>query len=159
MVGVWQGVADRHGWLVMASKFFRNGIDVNRILISLLEDARTLAMVYPIDTSHIVASGFSGGGMGSYELAELAPELISALVINSGLMHRSTRQVPDQYPKGKRAVYLASPTDFRYREMETDRVWVERLGWKTKWIEFQGGHIPAPDSAYEEAAGWLETQW
>ncbi len=94
--------------------------------------------------------------MASYDLAELAPEQISALVINTGMMSPSLRELEAKYPKGKIVAYLASPTDFRYREMKADRIWMERLGWRTKWIEFQGGHQPAPDSAYEEAGGWLD---
>jgi predicted esterase len=143
----------------MASKAFRNGIDVSGILNALVENTRALAGVFPIDSSRIVASGFSGGGMGSYDLALLSPDQISALVVNTGIMQPSFRELEDKYPRGKIVAYLASPTDFRYREMMSDRAWMERLGWRTKWIEFQGGHRPAPDSAYEEAAAWLENQW
>jgi hypothetical protein len=31
--------------------------------------------------------------------------------------------------------------------------------WKTKWIEFEGGHRIAPDSAYQQAAQWLEEKF
>ncbi len=53
-------------------------------------------------------------------------------------------------------VFLASPTDFRYNEMKRDRGFLESHGWKTKWIEFTGGHTLAPYEIYEQAAQWLE---
>ena len=56
------------------------------------------------------------------------------------------------YPRGKIAVFLASPSDFRYSEMKRDLAFLKSLGWKTEWIEFKGGHKAAPPSAYKEAA-------
>jgi hypothetical protein len=60
------------------------------------------------------------------------------------------------YPKARLAVFLASPTDFRYQEMRHDRQMLERFEWKTEWIEFEGGHKPAPPAAYEQAARWID---
>ena len=54
---------------------------------------------------------------------------------------------------------LASPSDFRYQEMKRDRTFLEILGWKTKWIEFQGGHRIAPAASYDQAARWLIENW
>ena len=40
--------------------------------------------------------------------------------------------------------------------MQSDRRFLEGLGWETKWIEFEGGHVIAPQKVYKEAADWLE---
>lgn len=88
--------------------------------------------------------------------------------------------------ENKTVVFLASPTDFRYKNMQWDRQFLESKGWKTKsaycailaqyvlqsqhskidkilptlqWIEFEGGHNFAPESAYEEAAEWIEEKY
>jgi len=71
-----------------------------------------------------------------------------------GMMHASF--FTPNYPEGKIAVFLASPTDFRYGEMKRDRSFLEQHHWKIDWIEFAGGHRLAPAAAYEQAAGWLE---
>ena len=66
----------------------------------------------------------------------------------------------DDYPMLKTAVFLASPTDFRYNEMKRDRSFVEHHHWKTYWIDFDDGHSLVPASVYEQAADWLdENQW
>jgi hypothetical protein len=98
--------------------------------------------------------------MGAHAFAFLSPQLISAVVINTGMMHENYSQGAQKYmyPKGKLAVFLASPTDFRYGAMKKDRVFLEELGWKTQWIEFAGGHTFAPQAKYEEAALWLEEE-
>ena len=44
---------------------------------------------------------------------------------------------------------LSSKTDFRYEEMARDREFLEGFAWDVKWIEFDGGHKIAPDSAWQ----------
>ena len=112
-------------------------------------------MNFPIDRSKIIVSGFSGGAMGSHAFAFSYPRLISAVVLNTGMIHEHYTQQKHRYPRRKLAVFLASPTDFRYEAMKQDRKFLESLDWKTKWIEFKGGHSIAPDSVYQKAAQWL----
>ena len=97
--------------------------------------------------------------MQSHSFSFHYPGLISAIVINTGMMDDYYINRVSSYPKRKIAVFLASPTDFRYNEMKRDRNFLEKLEWKTKWIEFTGGHVLAPDSAYQEAAAWLAEQF
>lgn len=159
MIKVWQNAADEHKWLVIASKKFRNGIDSTPIFNQLYTDITQGKLNLPIDRKRIAATGLSGGGMGSHALVFAYPGLVSAVIINTGMMNEYYYPRKDDYPKNKIAVFLASPTDFRYNEMKRDRVFLEELGWKTKWIEFQGGHVLAPQSVYSEAAKWLAEQW
>ncbi len=92
--------------------------------------------------------------MVSHAFAKFYPQLASAVVINTGMMEESFMTA--DYPEQKVAVFLASPTDFRYKEMQRDLAFLESHRWKTKWIEFRGGHALAPDEVCEQAAQWLE---
>jgi len=160
MINLWQRNAERHKWIVFASITFSNGQDIERslaYLVSILKNK--IITAYPVDTDRIAASGFSGGGMGSHGLAFEYPDLVSAVIVNTCMINKYFYTVAERYPQGKKAVFLASPTDFRYNEMKSDRALLEQHGWKTKWIEFEGGHRIAPQQCYDAAADWLEVQW
>ncbi len=80
--------------------------------------------------------------------------------MNTGMMpHHMAGNDPfdaAHYPRGKLAVFLASPKDFRYREMQEDRALLETVGWQTAWFEFDAGHTYAPPDVYQQAAAWLD---
>jgi len=158
MIDTWKRVAEDHKWMIFASKEFRNGVDPTPAFSRIVDILGDLSSRWPIDKSKIIASGVSGGGMGSHYFAFLHPDLIAAVVINTGMMDEQFIGRGDIYPKDKSAVFLASPTDFRYGEMKRDRDFLEKMGWETKWIEFQGGHALAPEPSYQEAAQWLKEQ-
>ena len=160
MIQVWQNVADERKWLILASRKFRNGVDPSPVFEQLYTDIIQGRLDLPVDRKRVLATGLSGGGMGSHMFAFANPDLVSAVVINTGMMDAEYYYPKKKdYPQNKIAVFLASPTDFRYNEMKRDRIFLEELGWKTKWIEFQGGHVLAPQSVYSEAAEWLARQW
>ena len=92
--------------------------------------------------------------MGAHAFVRSHPGRVWAIVVNTGMMADGSL-TPD-YPPGKLAVFLASPTDFRYTEMQRDRRFLESRQWKVEWIEFEGGHAIAPAATYEQAAQWLE---
>jgi predicted esterase len=155
MIDVWKPTADKYNWVILASKKFQNGVSSKPILDELAAAVSKLYGKYPISKTQVIASGFSGGGMGSHWFAYYHPELIKAVVINTGMMNENVISQKSEYPRGKLAVFIASSSDFRYSEMKRDRKFLEDLGWKTKWTEFGGGHMIAPASKYEEAAAWL----
>jgi len=159
MIDAWQDVSNKYKWVIFASKEFPNGTDMNAMMPSLASIVEEVSSKFPIDKSKVIAAGFSAGGMTSHAFSFLYPGLISAVVINTGMTHEYYRERIDEYPRGKLAVFLASPTDFRYEEMKRDKDFLEDLGWKVKWIEFKGGHKIAPSSAYEKAAEWLQGQF
>jgi predicted esterase len=155
MITLWKPIADEYHLIIFASKEFRNrlGEGVIHKIVSSLEEA---SPGLPIDDSQIVATGVSGGGMGAHGFSFLYPELIRAVVVNTGMMHSAYIVQKERYPRSKVAVFLASPTDFRYDEMKRDRQFLNSLDWQTKWIEFEGGHKLAPHQAYREAIQWLK---
>lgn len=158
LLSAWKGVSEKYKWIIFASKEFRNGS--GRTTISKVASlVKAVIEENPVDRTRIIATGLSGGTMGAHALAFFHPELVSAVVANCGMIFQRYRNERwQEYPKGKAVVFLASPTDFRYEDMKRDKVFLEGLGWKTKWIEFKGGHTFAPESAYQEAARWLSGQ-
>lgn len=160
MVDIWKGVSEKHKWIILASKEFRNGIGPKAIFDNLDFVARQSFVDFAVDQEKIIATGLSGGGMGAHMFCFDHPDLISIVVSNVGVIHRSyvSGEDADNYPRGKLAVFLASPADFNYNGMKQDQEFLEGLDWKTKWIEFEGGHTTAPPLAYEEAAQWIQEQ-
>jgi predicted esterase len=154
MINTWAGVAEKHHWIIAASKEFRNGIAFDITLNELDRELTDVEQAYPINPKQVIFTGISGGGMGSHAMAKFFPTRVSAVVINTGMMEASF--MTSDYPVGKLAVFLASPTDFRYTEMQRDQKFLRALQWKTRWIEFEGGHTMAPQEIYAQAADWLE---
>ena len=154
MILKWQKVADKHAWILAASKESKNGVPFHVCLRMIEAELRAVEQKYPVDARRVIFTGLSGGAMVSHAVAKFHPHLASAVVINTGMMEESF--MTEDYPSEKLAVFLASPTDFRYKEMQRDRAFLESHRWKTKWIEFPGGHTLAPDNVCEQAARWLE---
>ena len=92
--------------------------------------------------------------MGSHTFSYLHPEQVAGIIVNTGMMHSFYKAQPN-YPQKKKVAFLASPTDFRYGEMKSDRRFLEKLGWQVKWLEFAGGHKHAPEQVRKEALTWL----
>ena len=156
MVEFWKNLSLRHGLIVMASREYRNGINVIPVLAKLAEIIQNeIIGHYPVDLRRIIATGFSGGGMGAHAFACEHPHLISAVIVNTCMMNEGSFDEEQGYPEGKSAVFIASPADFRYREMKRDCAFLERHLWKILWLEFSGGHRMAPETIYDEALIWL----
>jgi predicted esterase len=158
MIRAWQPVVEKYKWLLYASKTSRNGVPYAGIVPPLIAAIKSVGAAYPVDKSRIIATGLSGGGMASHYLAYAHPELFAAVIINTGMMAEDQPTWPHP-PRGKIAVFVASPTDFRYEQMKKNRLFLESLGWKTHWIEFPGGHRLAPSAVLEEAAEWLSQEF
>jgi poly(3-hydroxybutyrate) depolymerase len=162
LLPAWKRACDRFQWILVASNNFRNGPWSDRDAALQLETLRLAEHDYPVDPARIYATGFSGGAMHAHDIVGDHPEIFRGLVANTGMMpyHWPGNDPLDRahYPKAKLAVFLASPADFRYREMRADRAALEGLGWKVRWIEFPGGHRYAPPESYVEAAAWLAAQ-
>lgn len=161
MINTWKNVSEKYKWLILASKESQNGADMKKVCDNHAGILRFIIVNFPVDSDKIIASGFSGGGMQSHGFVMYYPKLIWAVVVNTAMIHESFRGGKEAYfyPRNKLAVFLASPDDFRYDVMKGDQSFLQGIGWKTKWIEFKGGHTMAPDEAYQQAAQWLEEQF
>ncbi|MBU1862448.1 MAG: alpha/beta hydrolase [Candidatus Omnitrophica bacterium] len=120
MIDVWKDVAEHSVWIIYASKTHRNGMSFDDILPQLNNSIRKVMNRFPIKRSAIVATGFSGGGMCAHALTQRYPRLIRAVLSNTGMIHEVFTKEAHKYPRNKIAVFLASPTDFRYDAMQCD---------------------------------------
>lgn len=155
MIDFWKNTAEKYKWIIYGSKIGRNGMDLDSSITDIASIIKKdILPAYPIDDKRIIASGISGGAMASHAFSFLYPDMISAIIINTGMINEEYLTEP-AYPTGKIAVLLASPEDFRYNEMQRDRDFLQNLGWKIKWIEFSGGHTMAPEAVYDEAVQWI----
>ena len=157
MLKAWQPIADQRGWIVVASKQFRNGIDYEIVFRQLNDVIDVLTRDYPVDANRIVVMGLSGGAMAGHAFSQVAPARVRAVIANCGMMEEAFMR--DDYPRGKLVAFVASPTDFRFGAMQRDRAFLSGKGWTSTWIEFPGGHTLAPTPALDRAAAWLEEHW
>lgn len=161
MVKFWSGLAERHGLIVYASKLYKNHTPMNYAHMRAYID-RALAEL-PVERSKIIFTGISGGGSFSHSMNAVYPGLARGLIINTGQFweegedgHALARKNLARLGRTPlRAAFLASPTDFRYREMQRDQKLLKELGSSTLWIEFAGGHVYAPEAVYDEAVKWV----
>ncbi|MEQ8188888.1 MAG: hypothetical protein ABRQ39_13035 [Candidatus Eremiobacterota bacterium] len=159
MIDFWKNTSEKYKWIIYASRIGRNGMDLDSSITDIATIIkRDILPAYPIDREKIIASGISGGGMASHAFSFLYPDMICAVIINTGMINEEYLKEP-AYPGGKIAVLLASPDDFRYNEMQRDRDFLQNLGWKIKWIEFSGGHTMAPETVYDEAVRWVTDEF
>lgn len=154
LIDQWQPMAVKHDMLLAASKESKNGVSYYKIMPKIREMIIEILAGHPVDPDKIIATGFSGGAMTAHTLAYTQPETVDAVIVNTGMINRFYKK--QDYPRGKTAVFLASPTDFRYDEMHADHKFLQKKGWKTRWIEFEGGHVIAPQEKLDEALAWIK---
>ncbi|MFH1128600.1 MAG: hypothetical protein V1699_04250 [Candidatus Omnitrophota bacterium] len=159
MIGLWKNISEKYKLVIAASKEFRNNVDPENAFSTMISLIKSGDLKYPIDKSRVITSGVSGGGMAAHMFSVSYPDFTWAVISNCGRIHPDyIEKERNLYARNKLAVFLASPTDFNYGYMKNDQKFLATLDWKTKWIEFSGGHIAAPESAYQEAAEWLNEQ-
>lgn len=187
LIDSWKPTAESKKWIIDASKLYRNGLAIEYIQNTLRPAVRaemlSVVQAAPADVHRILYTGVSGGASFSHSMNIAYPGWADALIVNVGRVWGedvdSGPNIGTVLPQSqwsfdaaqlitltpaafsasrKLIVFLASPTDFRYRAMQQDATTYAQLGWKVKWIEFAGGHAPAPPEAYGEAFTWLHTQ-
>lgn len=154
MISTWTAVADKRTWIVAASTEFKQGGKFTASMDALNAALTEIQDSYAVDPTRVMMSGFSDGGMAAHAFAQFHPERVRGVVINSAIIQPTFKN--DRYPTGKTAVLIASPTDPRFADMKRDQTFLEQRGWKTIWLEFEGGHAIAPRGTYERAAELLE---
>ncbi|MFN4260867.1 MAG: FG-GAP-like repeat-containing protein [Gemmataceae bacterium] len=171
--------AEQRKFIVFASSYYRNGPPVDdNVTLGHINNA---LQVLPADGTRVILTGFSGGGSYAHHLNIRYPGIASVLIINTAMIWGT--QIPDtgtpngpydyeyadankfflaqQYAQStsrRLIVFLASPGDFRYEEMQRDRALYPQLGWKPYYTEFAGGHTLAPAHKYVEALNWVFSQ-
>jgi len=153
-INIWRDIASRLGIAVIASKEFRNEVMPGKAFTTISDFVVKEADRYSIDQAKVIVTGFSGGGMAAHMFS--VGNKVLGVISNSGRIHPDfLGKDSHYYPKTGLAVFIASPQDYNYNYMKGDKYFLDKLGWKTKWIEFKGGHNLAPGEKYEEAVQWL----
>jgi len=156
LVEYWHTIADKYNLIILASKEFRNEINPGPAFNTVIDVVRNEFYRYAIDKQHVIAAGNSGGGMAAHMIAAGDPEIIWAVISNCGTIHPDfIRDNEADYPRDKIAVFISGTEDFNRERMLKDRVFLDRHGWKTKWINFTGGHRMAPQDSFDQAIAWL----
>jgi predicted esterase len=160
MFPVWKEACDKYQWILIGSNDSSNNQSFDYSWYFINETIKLAKEQYPVDPERMYVAGMSGGGMMAHYVSHKAPNLVRGIIVNTCMSHVNSQfenrgYFKEPYPENKYAVFLASPTDFRYDEMKEDKSFLEKLGWKTKWIEFEGGHAYAPAQCYLEAVEWL----
>ena len=87
MIRTWKNVSEKYKWIIWASKEIRNGPEpMNLVSDKLAGILQFLVLNYQIDKTKVIMTGYSGGGMQSHSFSFHYPGLISAIVINTGMM-------------------------------------------------------------------------
>ncbi len=156
IMNAWRPAAEKRGWPVFTSKTFHNGELPMTFDSELISDIGNVSSRLWYIEPKFVFTGVSGGGQLSQAFAFGHPSIVAAVVTNCGIINPGYWNFTKYYPHNKVAFFIASPTDFRYEQMKKDRDFLSSIGWKTGWVEFEGGHALAPTSTYEQVAVWLE---
>lgn len=152
VVNLWKEAAEEYNCIIIASNVVRNGMDIQKELKQIKSDLQNnFFNQYPIDPKKVIAVGSSGGGMASHLFSFLHPDLISGVISNVGYIHEGTLAQSKAYPKNKVCAFLAGSKDFNKKLMQEDCNFLRNHGWKCKWLEFEGGHIMAPESYRKDA--------
>lgn len=138
----WLPLARKHKFVVAGSKQYRNGPDQTPEISSAYR--AELQRPYQPDAARSFCTGLSGGGQYSYSFLMGHPRDFAGVVTNTCFIRDDQKQ--SRWPARKVAVLLASPTDFRYAQMQGDKTFLESKGWDVTWLEFKGGHTYAPGS-------------
>jgi hypothetical protein len=140
----------------------------------------------PGDSSRVVLYGISGGTSISHAINIAYPGLVDAVIANTGMIWGDTIIGPNPGESGsqngpfwnryvdanqnalraaytnngsrKLTVFLQSPTDFRWEEMQADANRYRDIGWTVNPITFAGGHTVPPYSFFEQAVNWIISQ-
>jgi hypothetical protein len=155
LVGLWKEACDKYGWVLVAYNHApAEDLSDEPLILGLVDMAVDR---FPADRSRVYLSGFSAGAMLAYILVFHRPELFRGVVANTGVMNRAFQRPGIDFPAEKEAVLLASPSDFRYGDMQDDRQFLEKHRWRVMWFEFDGGHAFATPGLYTKAANAIAT--
>lgn len=165
LIQFWQPLAEQRQLIIYSSKIYRNRDDPVTKEFHQGELAQIKNYIdqaiqgLPVDRRKIIFAGPSGGGSWSHSMNVAYPGFAYGLIVNTGKFWELDDQpqlTMQQFGVARNKIaFLASPTDFRYQEMQRDYSWMKQWGFPVNWIEFEGGHRHAPRENYAQALNWL----
>jgi len=175
---VWKTLGPKVGWIVYASKAYRNAEFhggpslIQGAARSIKAEIDTAIASLPVDRSRIILTGLSGAANFAEFFNLTYPGFAAAVIDNSGRIPfeqfgpPTDHQVepapkPQSFGDSRRiAVFLQSPSDsmFYAPALQHDPPYYRSLGWQTLFLNFPGGHRNAPIPVYLKAIHWLESR-
>jgi predicted esterase len=150
---VFQPAADRFGWLLFSSNDSRSGgpMEPNvKAMNALWSETRRLTLC---DPHRIYATGFSGGGMVAWILAQQTRQVTGVISVGSRLADWMPTDDVDFVHWG-----TAGSWDFNYNHMKTMDELLERQGGPHRLEIFDGPHRWFEQELASEAVAWMELQ-
>ena len=175
---VWKTLGPKVGWIVYASKEYRNAVFssdpsvIHHVAQSVKAHIDEAIDSLPIDRSRIILTGLSGAANFAEFFNLTYPGFAAAVIDNSGRIpfeqfgaptnpHVEPKPDPHSFGDSRRiAVFLASPSDTMFYDLalQRDLPYYRSLGWQTRFFSFPGGHINAPIPVFLKAIHWLESR-
>ena len=150
-----QEACDKHHWAFAMSQNSNNLVAWTKIEPVLKDTIESAPARFPFDPNGLCVAGFSGAATRVHQMAYLWPN-VRKIIVSSGCIGEEHFNATN-YPRGKSAVFIVGSLDPNSSKMKRDQQFLMQRGWKTKWIEFQGGHQFAPVSVYDQAIEWLSS--
>jgi predicted esterase len=144
---------DKHHWGIAASQNSSDSIAWPKIEPVLKDTVDSAPSRFPFDSNNLCVIGFSGAAARTHQMAHFWPNVRKIIVCNGCIADEELNS--KNYPKGKSVVFIAGSMDPIVSKMKRDQQFLMQQGWKTKWIEFHGGHQFPPPSAFADAIEWL----
>ncbi len=150
-----QDACEKHHWAFAASQNSNSLVAWPKIEPTLKDAVESAPKRFPFDPNGLCVVGFSGAATRAHEMAYLWPN-VRKIIVSSGCIGEEHLNATN-YPRGKSVVFIVGSLDQITTKMKRDQQFLIQQGWKTKWIEFQGGHQFAPPSSYDQAIEWLRS--
>lgn len=144
---------DKHHWGLAASKNSNNQSVWPKIEPVLKDTVESAPSRFPFDPNEFCIAGFSGAAARVHKLAYHWPK-VRKIIVSNGCMGEEELKARN-YPRGKSAVFIVGSLEPNLKRIKRDQQFLMQRGWKTKWIEFAGGHQFPPEGAFDQAIEWL----
>jgi len=143
-------LADRYGFILLGSNNSKNGLSTSAIRDILGPMFREIVSIYPIDTSRIYMTGFSGGSRVAATAALMTHLVRGVIGCGAGLPG-------DIDPSGFRADYfgIVGTADFNMNEMLQLDEPMNRAGIRHFITTFPGPHGWPPVETMEQGFQWI----
>jgi pimeloyl-ACP methyl ester carboxylesterase len=149
-VSLYQGLANKYGFLLIGSNEFKNGIPGSEVIKYFDELLSKAKNDFSIDEGRIYLMGFSGGARVGLAFAEAYPEINALVACGAGIQAGVKAPKPTFSYLG-----MAGKDDFNMIEViNTDRS-LKRQGFNRALIIFDGDHSWPPTLVAREAFQWL----
>ncbi len=147
-------LAQKKKWIIVSLDYsYKRPPSPEELMKTIERKLNSIPATHQVNKEQIYCGGLSAGAGLAFQLLNLRPDVFSGLIANC--TKSSLDLITNKKAKQKKIVLLASPNDFRYKNMVETRSKFQNAGWSTHWIEFPGGHTLAPGSSYEKAFSCL----